>query len=364
MRPSTDVKPFIDERVSIRDQAFVIDPLRDPRWASLVKWHPSASIFHSQPWLQALHLTYGFEPIAVTTASPNESFVNGVVFCIVRSWLTGDRLVSLPFSDHCEPLVTHCEEFTVLTKLVERLRLDRRLRYVQIRSTNTNVNFDTCFSHTRSYSLHEIDLRPTLEELFRRLHKDCIQRKIQRAEREGLECTSGQGEALLRQFYDLLRVTRARHGIPPQPIEWFQNLVACMGSKLCIRIASKHGRPVAGIVTLRHNKQVVYKYGASDPAHTQLGGTAKLLWETIKQAKQDGAECLDLGRSDVDHLGLIRFKERWSAESSLLKSWEAPISMAIRHETRFTTPYAKEIFSRLPYRMQTMAGRLLYRHIG
>jgi hypothetical protein len=28
-----------------------------------------------------------------------------LVFCRVRSWLTGRRSISLPFSDHCEPLV-------------------------------------------------------------------------------------------------------------------------------------------------------------------------------------------------------------------------------------------------------------------
>lgn len=341
-----------------------IDPLSDDRWPDIVARHPAASVFHSRGWLRALQLTYGFEPIAVTTAQPTDRLDNGMVFCVVRSWLTGDRLVSLPFSDHCEPLVTHPEEFSRLVNVAESVRQERGLRYVQIRSTNTALNFDRCFSQTRQYYLHRIDLRPNLDELFGRLHKDCIQRKIRRAEREGLQRDAGRSESLLLQLYDLLRLTRARHGIPPQPIEWFKNLVDCMGPGLCIRIASTQGRPVAGILTLSHNKQVVYKYGASDPAYTQLGGTAMLFWDTIIQAKHDGAESLDLGRSDLDHSGLIRFKERWGAAPSLLTSWGAPQSIVLQHGDGQAMQWAKEILGRLPAGVQAVAGRLLYRHVG
>ena len=38
--------------------------------------------------------------IAFTTSRPNQELKNALVFAAVRSWLTGRRLVSLPFSDH------------------------------------------------------------------------------------------------------------------------------------------------------------------------------------------------------------------------------------------------------------------------
>src|SRR5262245_41581700 len=88
-----------------RNGIWAIDPLCDERWAELIASHPSASVFHRCGWLAALQLSYGFEPIAFTTSSPTEPLTNALLFCKVRSWLTGSRLVSLPFSDHCEPLV-------------------------------------------------------------------------------------------------------------------------------------------------------------------------------------------------------------------------------------------------------------------
>src|SRR5689334_19011211 len=82
-----------------------IRPLEDPRWTKFVDEHPRSSAFHTAGWLEALRRTYDYEPIALTTSPPDADLQNAVVFCRVNSWLTGRRLVSLPFSDHCNPLV-------------------------------------------------------------------------------------------------------------------------------------------------------------------------------------------------------------------------------------------------------------------
>ncbi len=91
-----------------------IDPLSDRRWDDLVARHPNASAFHQRGWLEALARTYGYEPVVFTTSSPTAELKNGLVFCRVKSWLTGSRLVSLPFSDHCEPICDSTEEMKTL----------------------------------------------------------------------------------------------------------------------------------------------------------------------------------------------------------------------------------------------------------
>ena len=81
------------------------DPLEDPRWTEFVGRHPKTAVFHTSGWLRALQRTYRFDPIAFTTSRLTDDLLNALVFSAVRSWLTSSRLVSLPFSDHCEPLV-------------------------------------------------------------------------------------------------------------------------------------------------------------------------------------------------------------------------------------------------------------------
>ena len=347
-----------------KNDVWTVDPLRDDRWPEFVGRHPNASVFHTSGWLRALQVTYGYEPLAFTTSAPVEQLTNALLFCEVRSWLTGSRLVSLPFSDHCEPLVEHTEQFRTLSSFVERLRSKERWKYVEIRSADSLLDFGGGFSKATTYSLHRLDLRPSLDQLYKGFHKDCIQRKISRAEREALSYETGCSESLLHQLYGLLLLTRSRHHLPPQPIEWFRNLVACMGEDVCIRIASKAGQPVAGIVTLRHGKRVVYKYGGSDTRFNNLGGTAMLFWQAIKEAKQAGAEELDFGRSDLDNPGLITFKERWSAVNLTLTTWRASAVTVPPSFEHSKVRLAKEVCAHLPNSVLTLAGRLLYRHIG
>lgn len=343
---------------------YAIDPLQDDRWPELIAQHPNASVFHSRGWLGALQATYNYAPVAFTTSAPNERLTNAVLFCAIHSWLTGSRFVSLPFSDHCEPLIESSEQFEALCAHVEVLREREGRKYVEMRSANPCLEFDKEFGRANTYALHRLDLRESLDALHKRFHKDCIQRKINRAERESLTYEVGRSLLLLKQLYRLLQLTRSRHRLPLQPFEWFQNLLACMGKDVCIRIASKGNQPIAGIMTLDHAKKMVYKYGGSNAKFNHLGATPMLFWRAINDAKNAGMEELDLGRSDLDNPGLITFKERWSAARTTLTTWRAPAVIAASSFQRLKPRLAKKVCAWLPDTVLTLAGRLLYRHIG
>src|SRR5260370_34146547 len=83
----------------------MLNPLLDSRWRDFAERHPRASIFHTPGWLEALRRTCGYEPLVYTTSAPGTPLENGIVFCRVSSWLSGDRMVSLHFTDHCEARV-------------------------------------------------------------------------------------------------------------------------------------------------------------------------------------------------------------------------------------------------------------------
>src|SRR5215831_14448325 len=95
----------------------VENPADDPSWSNLLDRHPDASIFHSPGWLTALRHTYGYEPFLVTT-SHGQTLENGVVMCRVRGWRP--RLVSLPFSDHCDALVDGTDELAEMIAFLLR----------------------------------------------------------------------------------------------------------------------------------------------------------------------------------------------------------------------------------------------------
>jgi lipid II:glycine glycyltransferase (peptidoglycan interpeptide bridge formation enzyme) len=137
-----------------------------------------------------------------------------------------------------------------------------------------------------------------------------------------------------------------------------------MGDRVSIGLASKDGRPVAGIVLLRHRDTLVYKYGASDARFHNLGSMPFLFWHAIREAKAAGVRRLDLGRSDSDNAGLITFKDRLGAERSTLTyvRYPAPADAQVRPYPQVGV--AKRMFARLPDRLLAATGRVLYRHIG
>jgi hypothetical protein len=340
-----------------------IDPLTDPRWTELVNAHHSASIFHTAQWLRAIQASYGYRPVVFTTEGPGEKLKNGVVFCVVQSWLTGRRLVSVPFSDHCEPLISEKDCFQEIMATVRNHCSAKDYKYVELRPMGSDNCGNRLLPPWEQYYFHVIDLRPDLDTIFSQFQKSSIQRKIKKAEREDLLYEEGHSPELLDKFYNLMQLTRRKHQVPPQPREWFGNIAASVGDRMKVRVVSKDGRPAASILTMVFKETMVYKYGCSDLEMSSLGGTPLLFWRAIQDAKELGITSLDLGRSNMDNEGLLSFKEKLGGQRSTLTYFRYPEKVA-HHKPSFQMRMAKQVFSHMPETVQTVAGRLLYRHIG
>lgn len=329
--------------------------------------NPRSSVFHTVAWLEALHRTYGYEPTAFTTSPPGTELENGIVVCRVTSWITGRRLVSLPFSDHCQPLVENAADEEALVSALMQAQRREKSRYVEVRAKHSIADRTGIWRSSHTFCIHQLSLEPDLVTLFANCHKSSTQRKVQRAVREGLTCETGRSEALLGSFWTMLVMTRRKHGVPPQPKNWFRNLIDCFGERLEIRVAFKEKRPLAAILTLRHRDTLVYKYGCSDARFHRLGGMQMLFWQAIGEAKSDGLLRLDLGRSDCENTGLITFKDRLGAARSNLAYMRFPVSPP--PATRFgavnwAERTARRALSLMPDRLLCLIGRAVYRHIA
>lgn len=344
---------------------YQVNPIEDPRWAELVKRHPAASVFHTLGWLSALQYTYGYEPVAFTTSPPDVPLKNALVFCQINSWLTGRRMVSLPFSDHCEPLCDSSEELELLVHHLQSDLSCRKWKYLEVRPVTMRFSeVHRSFSPTAKFFLHIIDLRRELDALFRSFDRDSVQRRIRRAERGGLVEKSGTSEELVKDFYRLFVLTRRRHRVPPIPQNWFKNLIQDHNLGTTIRVAYSSAKPIAAILTLRFRDVVYYKYGCSDYDYNGLGGMPWLLWNGIVAAKSSGALQFDMGRTEDAHPGLLAFKNHWVSEPHEILYWSFPVASTVGPSQGWKMRAAQRIFSTMPDSLLVIAGRLFYRHIG
>ncbi len=345
-------------------QLYTIDPLLDSRWEDLVSTHRWASVFHQPGWLKALAKTYGYRPLILTRTPPLERLTDGVPFCDIRSSITGCRLVSLPFADHAEPLLREMDDASDFTAWMRTECVRQKWKYVELRPLSWKLPLDSGMATSEVFWFHSLDLTPPVEQLFRGLHKSCLQRRIRRAEREQLFYEKGCSKNIIDDFYRLLLITRRRHQLLPQPRAWFRNLIEYMSPDVEIRMARKEGNPIAAILSLRHRSTVVYKYGCSDERFHHLAGMPFLFWKLIEESRTAGAEQLDLGRTSLDNRGLIEFKDRLGAERRQISYLRYPQAMVGTGAVGSYLPATRRLFSILPDALSSRAGQLLYRHIG
>jgi CelD/BcsL family acetyltransferase involved in cellulose biosynthesis len=339
-----------------------LDPLRDRRWRDLVQRDPRASAFHTPEWLEALRRTYGFAPIVYAAEPAHGELRSAIAFCGVASWLTGRRLVSLPFSDHCEPLVDGPDR---LRELLGNIAAEARRdgwRYVQLRPRTAAVIGDG-FERDEANYLYTIDLGRDVDAIFAAIKKN-NRYDIRRAERGGLRSVVGNDRSFVRAYFRLHAMTRSTQGVPPQPYAWFENLAGCLGDMLEIHLLLDADTPIAGLVTIRFRDQLMLKYSASDPVRDRLGMGKSLVWQSILRAKARGATTLDWGRCEPQHTGLAEFKERFGAMRSDLVYLRSPGVPPKRRRSSWVSAAARSLVPRLPVRVLTAAGRVAYRHVA
>ncbi len=283
--------------------------------------------------------------------------------CRVSSWITGTRLVSLPFADHCEPLLNDPGDLLTFANWL-RAECDRQgWKYFELRPLMLQ-NESYGLQPSRSYCLHQLDIRPDPDRIFQALHRNSIQRKIRRAEGERLSYEVGCSSNLLDEFYRLVLITRKRHRVLPQPRDWFANLVKCMDESVQIWLARKNVASIAALLTLRHRSTMIYKYGCSDGEVHNLGGMPFLFWKLIEESRASEAERIDFGRTELNNEGLITFKNRFGTSKSKLTYYRYPNPESRELVAKRDSPFVRKVCSILPDAVSRMAGRILYRHIG
>lgn len=340
----------------------IIDPVEYPDWDSLLLANNDHSFFHSSAWAKVLKISYGYRPVYLVSLTSGQLDLM-MPLMEVTSSLTGKRGVSLPFTDQCAP---HAPKREFLPEAVQgALDYGRKAgwRYIEWRDA-------CCFPgdtlRSEVYFIHEIDLKKTDQELFSSLGES-NRRCIRKATKEGVSVDIGQSLDLLRSFFRLNCLTRKRHGLPPQPFVFFRNVFDHIISKSSgIIVSAFHfDKLVAAAVFFHFGDKAIYKYGASDLAHQRFRPNNLLMWEAMKWYKSHGLKSLNLGKTEEDNQGLLRFKRLWGGQEKMIEYHRYDlINSAFVQRALKMHPFLKNIFTHMPVPALRLAGRWLYKHAG
>ena len=327
----------------------------------MVRDHPNCSVFHSAAWAKVLATTYGHLPLYLQCSRKNELLAL-VPLMEVRSRVTGVRGVGLPFTDVCTPLLFgDCEPSSVLPPVVN-LAKERNWKHFELRGGVNPGSEDERFA---LYYEHTIDLRHSEEIIFSNFSSS-TRRAIRKAENSNLRFEMSSSEEALNNYYNLHLVTRKRHGVPPQPFTFFQNIHSHLikAGHGSIALAFHSDQPVSGGVYLRFGKHSVYKFGASDETHQIYRGNNLVMWRAIEALKKEGIEYLHLGRTSRINSGLRNFKMGWGAVESRLGYLKFKTATKTWVNCRdLAGGFHNLIFKRMPSSLNRLVGTLIYPHL-
>ena len=296
-----------------------LDPVADPRWMALVEGSREAAVFHHPGWLTLLRATYGYGITACAVPGADGRLAGGLPIAEVSSRLTGRRLVALPFSDLCPPLLaddTSDDAAEALGEALDAFQRRRRLP-LEVRGTGTVLS---ATSPGERFRHHVLALEPDVAAVERRFAKAQVRRGVRRAQREGLHAVRETDRPALEAFFRLHVATRRRLGVPTQPRRFilaFEHLFSQgLGFVLLVR---SDERPLAAGVFLTLGDTLLYKYGASDERFLGLRPNNLLFMEAIRWGCEHGMRHLDFGRTHWDHESLRAFKLAWGAEEHELR---------------------------------------------
>jgi hypothetical protein len=287
-----------------------VDPASYAGWNELVMSHADGSFFHSVEWMRALRATYKFAPAYLVMRRGGE--IAAVIPFMEVKGLTGRRKgVSLPFTDFCQPLLwPPVDVQTVWSGIVEHARA-RSWETIELRGGSAVTGEQSSIS----YFGHILRLSANDKELFQRLEAP-VRRAVRKAGRAELDVElSNESEAMV-DYFNLHCLTRRRHGLPPQPFSFFQNILdeVIRKGRGIIVTAKKRGAPIAGAIYFHFGGKGVFKFGASDKRYQGLRGNDLVMWEAIRWLASQGCNALHFGRTDRGSEGLRRFKLGWGTE--------------------------------------------------
>ena len=342
-----------------------VDPLVDARWLALLE-APEAGLFHSRPWLATLAEAYGFPIRALIATDAGGMPVAGIGYCELDD-LRGRRVVALPFTDAGDPLGSSPQALAAL-----RAWFESRGSPVQLRLLDASWgDHASGWEVAKRARWHRLAVVDDEDVLWSRM-SSAMRRAVRKAERDGLVVRPLAGEASLAAFVAMHRSLRQRkYRLLAQPPAFFEAMMRRFGAIEGWHAlgAYRDGELVAATVYLRWRKRLYYKFNAS--AHEALGARPNnlLVWSGIRLARALGCETLDLGPSDDDQPGLIRFKRDTGAAESELRflRWMPPAFADARAEdaARVLGAVTELLTSPgVPDDIVRRAGALLYRYFA
>lgn len=325
--------------------------------------------YSDERWLNLIQTVYGFTVTRLEVRGADGALRGLLPVCVLKSPLTGRRVVSLPFSDVCD--IVAADTATAHQLLDQAIALGRthRARYVELRAGVSSVLAERDdFVATDNYVSWRLALGTGEEHIWSGVQKP-VQRQVRKSRKLGVTIRFAQQREDMDMYHRLHVGTRTgKHGMPAQPRTFFRGLWDRFSDDgtLQVLFAEHEGRTIAGMVLFAAGDTVRYAYGASEEQSLHLAPNNLLMWEAITWAAGKGFQVFDMGRTACDNEGLMEYKRKWGATAEPLPYFYSPRVAGLASTSEHSRKYQMltACWKRLPLPVASTLGGILYKHLG
>ncbi len=344
-------------------------------WDVFVAAHPEGSIFHTSRWADVLERAFPHMKASFLAVRDPDSFsiIAGIPVFLVASPLLGRRLVSVPFSTWCSPLVSHRNQFGALLGKLESLRSEKGNTKLEIRCRGREScgNLPSEWKCTPKWLHHALNLEElsSPEALWSKLPRTALRQVIRKAEKSNVRVTVEAGVGSAKEFFEPLVDSRKRIGLPMIPLRYFESLVTSFTEANVCFLHARKGERLLGSALLYFGNGICHYELIGEFSDRKEAGTMQIItWNAIKLAIERGCTEFSFGRTSVTNRGLIDYKRRWQAVEEPLsvlafgeKEGDEEAASCSPSRTRL---WMEKVFRIMPRRLYVIAGRFIYSHWG
>jgi hypothetical protein len=345
-----------------------LEDSENQHWDNYVNQHPRGHIFHLTKWKQVLQESFNFSPLYLYYQN-QEGGISGILPLMkVKSLITGRRIISLPFSFICGPITDSADITVSLISEAREFLQSEDCSYIEIKSDHEFSPIDTHYRILDDHYCHYLlPIKGNADDIFRSLHKNMVQRAISKAEREGVEIIQDKSTESLKIFYRLNCLTHRKHGIPPPPFKFYQQMFDTFETedRLRLFLAKINQLYIAAGIFATHGDTIYYLYGASDERYLKHRANQLVLWNLIKWGIENNFSYFEMGRASVDNKGLRDYKKRWNSTEHQLYYYYFPEIRGIGavDRNKLKVRLLKSVWENLPISLIRKSS-ILYKHLA
>ncbi len=349
------------ETREMRDIATVreLGPADRQAWDAFVVSMTNGTFFHLSSWKDIIESVFGHRT-RYLLAERAGRIVGVLPLAEVRSRIFGHSVSSLPFCVYGGAVATDEGAQQSLHEAGVAFAREVGASYLELRNTGVK---ERSWPVQDLYVTFRKELLPDAEA-----NMLAIPRKQRAMVRKGIkaELRSEIDESVDR-FFELYADNVHRHGTPPFPKRYFQELKRVFGDACeCLIVVDKNGTPVSGVMSFYFKDEVLPYYAGDLTAARDLAANDFKYWELMRRACERGCRIFDYGRSKKG-TGSYDFKKNWGFEPASLSYEYCLLTVDRIPENNPMNPKYRlfiEAWRRLPRPVVNFLGPRIVRNLG